>query len=92
LSLFPCGLIFLSVSSTVQSRGSSAGIATGYGLVDRGGGGRSSSPGKVKNFYFSISSCSGAHPASHAMSTKESFSWGGEGGNAVGVWSWPFSK
>jgi hypothetical protein len=33
---------------------SSVGIATGYGLDDKGGG--SSSPNKVNNFYFSISS------------------------------------
>jgi hypothetical protein len=32
---------------------SSVGIATGYGLDDRGGG--SSSPGRVKNVHFSIS-------------------------------------
>jgi hypothetical protein len=31
-----------------------AGIATGYGLDDQGGG--SSSPGRVNNFHFSISS------------------------------------
>jgi hypothetical protein len=36
------------------SRGSSVGIATGYGLDDWGGG--SSSPGRVKYFHFSISS------------------------------------
>jgi hypothetical protein len=36
-------------------RDSSVGIATGYGLDDQEGGG-SSSPGKVKNFHFSISS------------------------------------
>jgi hypothetical protein len=38
----------------VRSLDSSVGIATGYGLDDRGG--RSSSPGKVKNFLFSTSS------------------------------------
>jgi hypothetical protein len=36
------------------SRNSVVGIATGYGLDD--GGGRSSSPGRVKNFLFSTSS------------------------------------
>jgi hypothetical protein len=36
------------------SRDSSVGIATGYGLDDQGGG--SSSPGRVNNFHFSISS------------------------------------
>jgi hypothetical protein len=38
---------------TLRSRDSSVGIATGYGLDDRG---ESSSPGRVKNFHFSISS------------------------------------
>jgi hypothetical protein len=38
----------------IVSRDSSVGIATGYGLDDQGG--ESSSPGRVKNFYFSISS------------------------------------
>jgi hypothetical protein len=37
-----------------RSRDGSVGIATGYGLDDRGG--RSSSPGRVKNFLFSTSS------------------------------------
>jgi hypothetical protein len=37
-----------------MSRDSSVGIATSYGLDDQGGG--SSSPGRVKNFHFSISS------------------------------------
>jgi hypothetical protein len=37
-----------------SSRDSAVGIATGYGLDDREG--RGSSPGRVKNYYFSISS------------------------------------
>jgi hypothetical protein len=37
-----------------RSRDSVVGIATGYGLGNRGG--RSSSPGRVKNFLFSTSS------------------------------------
>jgi hypothetical protein len=37
-----------------QSRDSSVGIATGYGLDDQGDG--SSSPSRVKNFHFSRSS------------------------------------
>jgi hypothetical protein len=36
------------------SRDTSVGIATGYGLDDQGG--ESSSPGRVKNFQFSVSS------------------------------------
>jgi hypothetical protein len=38
----------------MAGRDSSICIATGYGLYDQGGG--SSSPGRVKNFHFSISS------------------------------------
>jgi hypothetical protein len=38
----------------MRDRDSSVGIATGYGLDDQGDG--SSSPGRVKNFHFSISS------------------------------------
>jgi hypothetical protein len=45
--------IFLSTLFT-RSRDSSVGIATGYGLDDQGSG--SPSPGRVKNFLFSISS------------------------------------
>jgi hypothetical protein len=47
-------LILNLLLNTVKSRDSSVGIATGYRLDDRGG--RSSSPGKVKNFLFFISS------------------------------------
>jgi hypothetical protein len=46
--------IEINVSTTTNSRDSSVGIATDYGLDD--GGNRSSSPGKVKNFLFSKSS------------------------------------
>jgi hypothetical protein len=51
-------LFYAILSSPVTSwwsRDSSVGIATGYGLDDQGGGG-SSSPGRVKNVHFSISS------------------------------------
>jgi hypothetical protein len=37
-----------------ESRDSSVGIGTGYGLDDQGGG--SSSPSRVRNFHFAISS------------------------------------
>jgi hypothetical protein len=50
-----------------MSRDSSVGIATGYGLDDQGDG--SSSPSRVKNFYFSISS----RPA--LGSTQPSIKW-----------------
>jgi hypothetical protein len=41
-------------SPILMSRDSAVCIATGYGLDDQGG--ESSSPGRVKNFHFSISS------------------------------------
>jgi hypothetical protein len=47
-------IIIIDALVTV-SRGSSVGIATGYRLDDQGEGG-SSSPGRVKNLHFSISS------------------------------------
>jgi hypothetical protein len=57
-------------ASFFMSRDSSVGIATGYGLDDQRGG--SSSPGRVKNFHFSISSM-GLHPTSFKMGTGASF-------------------
>jgi hypothetical protein len=54
---FLCDLCWEVISRTcqwVRSRDSSVSIATGYGLDDQGGG--SSSPDRVKNFHFSISS------------------------------------
>jgi hypothetical protein len=52
-SFFTLFHLFILYSS-IMSRDSSVGIATGYGLDEKGGG--SSSPGRVKNFHFSISS------------------------------------
>jgi hypothetical protein len=46
--------LFYSSLDKNRSRDSSVGIATGYGLDDQMGG--SWSPGRVKNFHFSISS------------------------------------
>jgi hypothetical protein len=46
--------IYVVLQGLSVSRDSSVGIATGYGLDDQGG--ESSSPGRVKNFHFSISS------------------------------------
>jgi hypothetical protein len=50
------------------SRGSSDGIATGYGLDDRGVW--NSSPGRVKNVPHSVQIDSEPHPASYLMGTK----------------------
>jgi hypothetical protein len=54
-------------------RDSSVGIATGYGLDDRG-----SIPGRVRNFsvFHSIQSGSGYNPVSYLMDTNDSFSGG----------------
>jgi hypothetical protein len=48
------------------------GTATGYGMDDQGG--RSSSPGRVKNFLFHFfQTGSGVHPTSYTMGTGGSF-------------------
>jgi hypothetical protein len=47
--------LFITIYTMLSvGRDSSVGIATDYGRDDQGGG--SSSPGRVKNFYFAISS------------------------------------
>jgi hypothetical protein len=52
--------------------------------------GRSSSPGRVKNFIFLhvVQTGSGAHRASYRMCTGGPF----PGGKAVGAWSWPLTS
>jgi hypothetical protein len=60
--------------SFLKSRDNSVGIATGCGLDDKSG--RSSSPGKVKNFLHVVQTCSGAYPAAFPMDT---------GGKAAGA-------
>jgi hypothetical protein len=57
-----------------RNRDSVVGIATGYGLDDRGG--RGSSFGNVKNFLHDVHSGSRAHPAFYPMGT---------GGKAAGA-------
>jgi hypothetical protein len=54
-----------------SSRDSVVGIATAHGLHGRGG--RSSSPGRVKNFLHVVQTKSGVHPASYPMRTGGSF-------------------
>jgi hypothetical protein len=55
------------IPSNKGSRGSPVGIATGYGLDDRGVG--SSSPGMAKNFLHAVQTGSGVHTTSHSMGT-----------------------
>jgi hypothetical protein len=67
---------FLKINSLFYTRSldSSVGIATGYGLDDQEGGGGSSSPFRVRNFLFSISSRPAwVHPTSYKMGTGGSF-------------------
>jgi hypothetical protein len=67
------------VMFTSRSRDSAVGIATGYGLDDRGVLG--SSPGRVKNFLHVVQTGSGVHPTSNPMGTGGSF----PGGKAAGA-------
>jgi hypothetical protein len=55
LSLTPLQEIIIKGTHSYRSRNSVVGIATSYGLYDRGW---SSSPGRVKNFLYSTSSTS----------------------------------
>jgi hypothetical protein len=64
--VFSSEVYFTTVSVANGSRDSSVGIATGYGLDDRGGG--SSSPGRVKKF-----SLLHIVPTSYKMGTGGSF-------------------
>jgi hypothetical protein len=58
-----------------RSRDSAVGIATGYGLDDRGFGVRVSVGSKIFSFLV-VQTGSGAHPASYPMGTRGSFSGG----------------
>jgi hypothetical protein len=66
-------------------RDSSVGIATGYGLDDRGS--RVRFPAGAGNFslHHRVQNGSGAHPASYPMSTRGSF----PGGKVAEAWRWP---
>jgi hypothetical protein len=57
----------------IESRGSSIGIALGYGLDDRGSEVRF--PARVGNFslHHRVQNGSGAHPASYPVGTRVSF-------------------
>jgi hypothetical protein len=58
------------MTDILYNRGSSVGIATGYGLDDRGSGIR----GAVNfSLFHRVQTGSGAHPASYPMGTRVSF-------------------
>jgi hypothetical protein len=76
----------LSISN--KNRGSSVGIALGYGSDDRGS--RVRFPEGAGNFSLNhrVQNGSGAHPASYPMSTKGFF----PGGKAAETWGWPLTS
>jgi hypothetical protein len=71
----------------IESRDSTVGIATGYGLDDQGVEVRV--PEGARIFTFPCRQIgSGAHPASYPMGNGGSF----PGGEAAGAWSWPLTS
>jgi hypothetical protein len=72
----------------MKSRDSSVGIATGYGLDDRGS--RVQVPAGARNFslHHRVQNGSGAHRAYYPVGTRGSF----RGGKAAGAWSWPLTS
>jgi hypothetical protein len=66
-----------------------SGIALGYRLDDRWGGGVRV-PAEAGNFSLNhrIHTASGTHPASYPVGSRGSF----PGGKAVGAWSWPLTS
>jgi hypothetical protein len=69
------------------NRGSSVGIATGYGLDDHGVGVRVPM-GEEFSLLHGIPTGSGAHPASYPLGTWGSF----PGGKVAGAWIWPLTN
>jgi hypothetical protein len=71
-----------------MSRVSSIGIATGYGLDDRGAGVRF--PAGAGNFslHHRVQTGSGAHPAFYPMGTGGCF----PRGEVAGAWNWPLTS
>jgi hypothetical protein len=81
-------LYFAQVMCTNRSRGSVVGIATGYGLDDRGVGVRV----PVESIIFSSPRHPdryGVHPTSYPVGTGFFLSWGGK---ATRAWSWPLTS
>jgi hypothetical protein len=66
---------FRVVTKEIGDRDSAVGIATDYGLDDRGG------PSRVKNFLHVVQTGSGAHPTYYPMGIGISFL----GGNVDGA-------
>jgi hypothetical protein len=70
-----------------MSRDSVVGIATGYGLDDRGVGVQVPVEQKFSLLHV-VQTGSGVHPISYPIGTGGSF----PGGKAVGPWSWPLTS
>jgi hypothetical protein len=83
-----CGLDSAGSLYGPKSRDSSVGIATGYGLDDRGSTVRF--PAGAGNFslHHRVQNGSGAHIASYPMGTRSSF----REGKTAGAWSWPLTS
>jgi hypothetical protein len=69
------------------SRDSVVGIATGYGLDDRGVGVRVPVGSRIF-FLYVVQTGSGVHPTSYPMGTGGSFPWD----KAAGELSWPLTS
>jgi hypothetical protein len=81
--------LWLVISDLVDlSRGSSIGIALGYGLDDRDSRVRVPARGTDSSLHHHVQHGSGAHPAVYPMGTRSSF----PGGKAAGPWSWPLTS
>jgi hypothetical protein len=75
-------------SAVKIDRDSSIGIALGYGLDDRGSRVRFPTGAGNFSFHHCVQNCSGAHPASYPMGTRDSFPVG----KAAGAWRWPLTS
>jgi hypothetical protein len=70
------------LGTNTNSRGSAVGLATGYGLDDRGVGVRVPIGSRIFTFHI-VRTGSGVHPTSYLVGTGAFF----PGGKAAGAWS-----
>jgi hypothetical protein len=78
----------LQVTLIQRSRGSSVGIALGYGLGDRGSRVRFSAGAGNFSLHHRVQNGSGARQASYPTGTRGSF----PGDKAAGAWNWPLTS